>query len=40
MIELEKIKEEAKTEGVGANLVLKERIHGLVLEFFFQKGFF
>lgn len=40
MVDLEKIKEKARLEGVGVNLILKEYIHFFILEFLFKSGYF
>lgn len=40
MVNLEKIKEKARAEGVGIDLILKEYIHFFILEFLFKSGYF
>jgi len=40
MVDLDKLKEKAQSEAVGINLVLKEYIHFLVLEYLFKSGHF
>jgi len=40
MISIEKARKKAEKEGVSANLVIKEYIHFLILEYFFKHGGF
>lgn len=40
MVNLDKIKEKSRIEGVGVNLILKEYIHFFILEFLFKAGYF
>lgn len=40
MVNLEKIKEKARAEGAGIDLILKEYIHFFILEFLFKSGYF
>ena len=40
MINPQEIKKEAEIQGVTANLIFKEYVHQVVLEYLFRKGFF